>query len=331
MHDDATDSPLPPGTDAPLANEPPVEVQERPVTEPADVVPPFESAFSAVAVSPSPAVPRRRGIPGSLWLLAVLIPYAVVATLAVIYLLQQQHQGQKQPHVLESIPDQGLYEDFLEGRRREAVPPLSQAGEKPPAVKVIPANEPMPPEVPPVKLGETRRVGDLAVTPLEVTRETLRYDYRNGQRQVLGEDALVLKLQVKNEGKLIFRPDDETFNRAHLDDSRAPVYTYLQAGPQRFYGAVAQPAQERVSFPPCGSLLPGETGTIHVIALNSGDGKTAAVSALSGPGPFLWRVQLRRGKEEVTMTSGRKRSVWVTAMVGIAFGPEEVKNPASSK
>jgi hypothetical protein len=328
----AASGPTPPFvnlTDVPLDEEP------RTVISPPEVMPPhlvrteeatgpaLESAFGSTPMSSTAR--RRRGIPSSLWLLAVLIPYAIVTSVGVIYLLQLQQTAHRPAHILESIPDQGLYEDFLDGRRREAASPLGQGAEKPPPAKVIPANEALDPDTPPLQLGETRRVGDLAVTPVDVTRQMLRYDYKGGQRQVAGEEALVLQLRVKNEGRLIFRPDDETFNRAYLDDNRVPVYTYLQAGSQRFYGAVTDPTQERVNSPHCGQLLPGESGTIHVTAVREADGRTAAASVLRGNEPLLWRVQVRRGKEEITLTNGRKRSVWVTSVIAVSFTHGQVK------
>jgi hypothetical protein len=319
-------SPLEAGSPHPMAES---EYASPPIHEPllSPTAPAFDDMLSTMPAASSTT--KRRGIPGSLWLLAILIPYAIVTTLAVLYLLQQQH-GQKPPHILESIPDQGLYEDFLEGRRRETIPPLSKAGDKPPPTKVIPANETLPPEMPPLRLNETRVVGDLAVMPIEVTRQRLRYDYKNGQQQVTGDEALVLRLQVRNEGKLVFRPEDETFNRAFLDN-RVPVYTYLQAGPQRYYGAISDPSQERLSLASCNSLAPGETGIIHITAVRGSDGKTPVTEALATAQPLVWRVQLRRGKEEVSMSNGRKRSVWVTTVIPITFQPGEVREPKSDK
>lgn len=140
-----------------------------------------------------------------------------------------------------------------------------------------------------------------------------------------GEEALVLKLLVKNIGTVIFRPDDETFNRALANDSKSLVYTYLEMGNDRYYGAISNPIQERLSFPVCESLLPGETGNITVVALRSGDGKKQAVSALKPGEQYLWRVHLRRGKEDITLSTGKKRSVWLTTVVPINFQFNEVK------
>lgn len=270
--------------------------------------------------------PRRR-IPASFWLLALLIPYAAAATWAWMYLLQLRLNQQPQMHVLESIPDQGLYEDFLDGRRREVIPLLTKAGEKPVSNNVIPPTEPLSNAIPPVAIGMTRHIGALAITPLEVSHQRLHYDYKSGQRQVDVGEGLVLKLQVKNEGALIFRPEDETFNRAYLDDSRVPIYTFLEIGKDRFYGAVADPTTERLSLPRCSSLLPDETGVMYITAFRGSDGKTSVTTALrNSPDQLLWRVHIRRGKEDVALSNGRHRQVWVTAVVPVQFQVSEIKN-----
>jgi hypothetical protein len=269
----------------------------------------------------------RRKIPASFWLLALLIPYSAAATWAWIYLLQSRLNQRPVTHVLETISDQGLYEDFLDGRRREVVPPLSSANDKSSSDKVISPLELLPTDVPPITLGTTRRIGALAITPVEVMRTRLHYDYKGGRTDFDGDEAIVLKLQVKNEGSLIFRPDDETFNRAYLDDSRVPVYTYLQIGQDRFYGAVANPTTERLNLPHCPALLPDETGFMYVTADRGSNGKASVLTALRDhPGQLIWRVQIRRGKEDLAMSNGRNRQVWVTAVVPIQFQASEIKS-----
>jgi hypothetical protein len=276
----------------------------------------------------SSRLPAQRKIPRSIWGLVFLIPYALAATFGVIYLWQQHFHIPT--HVLESLPDQGLYEDFLDGRRRETIAPVSKAGEKPLNQKTISPNEIIPAEIPPVFLGQTRRIGALAVTPLEITLQQLRFAYKQGQNHILGGKALVLKLQVRNEGSLIFHPDDETFNRALLDDVRMPIYTYLEVGKQHFYGAVADPATERLDFPLCPALLPDETGILYVTACRTVDGKNSLSAALAQfHGPLLWRVHLRRGREEITLANGRRRQVWMTAVVPVQFNLQDIdKRPS---
>jgi hypothetical protein len=297
-------------------------VTDIPPPPPAPEPWPAADQLSTRITSPTPT---RRGLPITVWLAALLVPYAIGSTIAVAYLFQQQ-QRNKQPHILESIPDQGLYEDFLDGRRRENIPTISKAAEKPGANKIIPPNEPVLPEMQPIKLGETRRVGMLSITPKSVVKERLVYRYQAGKTNVAGDEALVLTLEVKNVGTIVFRPDDETFNRAFTNESKAPVYTFLELGKDRFYGIIADPTVEQLELPAVPSLLPGETAMIKVVAHRNGDGKKLAADAWQPGTSGIWRVHLRKGKEEITMLSGKKRSVWVTTVV-----PVEVSLAGSGK
>jgi hypothetical protein len=304
--------PLPPLDEQPVVSEASPVVDE-PVT------PAVEPVTSWPIDSPrltSPTSSATRKLPASIWLLALLIPYAIGSTIGIAYLFQQQ-QRNKQPHILESIPDQGLYEDYFEARRKVETPPLSKAGEKLSAGKIIPPTEPVLPEIVPIKLNEKRRVGMLTVTPMGVKREKLKYRYRQGSKDLDAGEVLVLILQVKNEGPLIFHPDDPTFNRTLASESKAPIYTFLEHGRDRYYGIINDPSLEELELPSLGSLLPGESGTLQVVASKSGDGKRVADLK---PGIAVWRVHLRKGKEEISLTNGRKRSVWVTTVV-----PVEVK------
>ncbi|HMP16606.1 MAG TPA: hypothetical protein PKD72_06270 [Gemmatales bacterium] len=269
-------------------------------------------------VAASPVV--RRGLPFSLWLTALLVPYAIGSTIGMAYLFNQL-QRNKQPHILESIPDQGLYEDFFDGRRASSQPDISKASQKPGSTKIIPPQEPLSDAIPPIPLGETRTVGMLKITPKQVSVEKLHYRYKQGSRDVPGDEALVLTLEVSNLGNLIFHPDDVTFNRAYANEGKAPVYTYLELDKKRYYGAVVDPSTEQLNFEQPSPLLPGQSAAIRVVAYRASDGVTSAVAAWKKGARGVWRVHLRKGKEEITMMSGKKRQVWVTTVV-----PVEVKS-----
>lgn len=316
---------------------PPVDVTASAETPAAEIAPASEALVveTPVPVPESPSWPMQetrltppssssRRLPVSVWLAALLIPYAIGATIGIGYLLQQQ-QRNRTSHILESIPDQGLYEDFFDGRRRDVQPPLSKASEKPVTSKIIPPTEPVLPEMTPLKLGESRKVGMLTVKPLSISKRRLQYSLRAGKSNVPGDEVLVLTLSVKNEGPLIFRPDDETFNRAYLNEGRTPVYTFLEWGKEQFYGAVADPTTERLNLPSVPALQPGESAEIQVVADRNSTGTKLAVDQLKPGEQGLWRVHLRKGKEEITMHSGKKRSVWVTTVVPIAFSTADVK------
>lgn len=299
-------------------NQPPVPVAEEPVFSANPAWPTTEP----VAYDRRPGASRQ--IPITVWLAALLVPYAIGATIGIVYLMQQK-QRSKTAHILESIPDQGLYEDFFDGRRRETPLPLSKASEQPPATKVIPPTEPVLPDMVPLKLGETRRVGMLSIKPVSINRKPLVYSYRSGKAQVAGDEVLVLLLSVKNEGPLIFHPNDETFNRAMVQESKGPVYTFLELGKERFYGAVNDPTLERAAVRVPSALLPGETAEIEVVADRNSDGSKLAAKLIQPGDQGVWRVHLRKGKEEITMLSGKRRSVWVTTVVPVEFRDGDVK------
>lgn len=270
----------------------------------------------------TPASSRK--LPASLWLLALMIPYAIVATIAVVYLLQQQ-QRSRSPHILESIPDQGLYEDFFEARQRVVMPPLKQAKEATGNQKVISPTETLGKELPPLKLGETRTVGSLSVSPVAVKVVDTSFAFRHGKKDVPLGKVLQLELRVRNIGKLIFHPDDATFNRSGGQEGK-PVYTYLEWGRERYYGPVADPALEQLHQASCPALLPGEEGTVLVSAWANQDQKKYAVDAIKEGQSGIWRVHLRQGKEDILLSNSRKRSVWVTTVVPVLIEVSDIKS-----
>lgn len=270
----------------------------------------------------TPALSRK--LPLSVWLLALLVPYAVVATVAVVYLLQQQ-QRSRTPHILESIPDQGLYEDFFEARQRVVMPPLKQAKEVTGNQKIISPTESLGKELPPLKLGETRTVGSLSVQPVAVRVIDASFAFRDGQKDVPLGKALQLELRVKNTGNLIFHPDDVTFNRSGGQEGK-PVYTYLEWGRERYYGPVVDPALEQLNHAGCPALLPGEEGTVLVSAWANQDQKKFAVDAIKDGQSGIWRVHLRQGKEDIVLSNSRKRSVWVTTVVPVLIQVSDIKS-----
>ncbi len=322
MSDHHENPPLPSGLDDTLG-EPSIASSQLSTYDPLHHD--FQSGLDHHSTVTSPTLRPRKPL-GSYRLLIFLVPYTLAATAGLIFLLYQLNLRRGQPHALEALSDQGLYEDFLDGKRREVAQPLTKASETPPnGLHIIQPTAPLPDSLKPLALGETRRFGHVAVTPLGITRQNLRYDFKSDRFNAPGDEALILKLQIKNESKWIFRPEDETFNRAYIDDNRVPVYTFLELGKHRFYGAVADPTQERLDLPRCPALLPDQTGEMLITAVRSADGKTRIADALKAAKELLlWRVQLRRGKEEVTMTNGRKRFVWVTTIVPIQFSPSDI-------
>jgi hypothetical protein len=281
--------------------------------------PPADGTLPPAAVLSSPRPSRK--LPASVWLLSILIPYALALTAAVVYFATRE----RPPHPLEAIQDQGLYEDIaFDGRRREGIPNAGEDSKDPRKQdRFSPTNE-LPAWFPRVKLGETQRYGSIEVTPLRVSREKLKFASLSPEREAIGDQvALVLYLRLKNVGNLYFHPHDVTFNRAAKRD----VYTFLEVGDDRFYGAIKDPLVERLQGQSFSELPPGGEMETTVVAFES-EAQQRAVDALakaSPDSPLTWRVHLRKGREEVALRQGGRRLVWLTTIVAVVFTPTEVK------
>jgi hypothetical protein len=171
-------------------------------------------------------------------------------------------------------------------------------------------------------------VGDLDVTPVSVTREQLVYTFRTNGPVEPGDEVLVLRLRITSRGQLVFPPSDPTFNRRFSPS--APSYTHLQIGERRFYGVVRDAFAERVKGQNFGELLPGDTLETAILAgpdsANAGnDQAVAALAAATPTEQLIWRVHLRKGREEVA-TNGDKKRPWVTTVLPVAFTPADVRD-----
>jgi hypothetical protein len=271
-----------------------------------------ESLGDAAEAGPVRAPRPKPRLPASFWILSFALPWAVAATAAAVMLYLRPVP--RAVHPLESIEDQGPYEDVPEGGKRITDPIRTE----------------LPRDVPPVKLGETRKFGGIEVTPLEVLRQKVVYAYADGAADTPSADeCLVLRLKIKNVSSpaIIFHPNDPTFNRA-----REGSYTYLQVGEQRFYGLVADPTVERLQGQNFGELLPGQALETIVVAAKELPAKAeTAVQAVAKAAPgqaLVWRVHLRKGREEVA-TRGRVRKVWVTTVVPVTFTAGDLKAAAA--
>jgi hypothetical protein len=242
--------------------------------------------------------PVRRTLPWTLKLLVVLVPYAALLTAYTVYLMQN-----RPPHPLEAMGDQGLYGDYLDGSRRMSVEPTME----------LPAESPL-------KLGETRQVGALEVTPLRVTRGPWTFAYKNETTDFESlPQGLILHLKCKNISKTIFHPHDPLFNRA------GKVYTFLTVGQERFYGPVSDPIRERIKGQDFSEYLPGDARETLIIAAPQPGPKgelLAEVDKLPKDTVLTWRVHLRRGQEKVSRAD---RLVWVTAVVPVQFHVADIQ------
>ncbi len=266
--------------------------------------------LASSATRPVPAKPSA-----SSWLLVILVPYAMAATVAAVFLFIRGRADYVHP--LDSLRDQGLYETFAEGRQERVDPTQVREADKDP-----------------ILLGQSRRVGDLEVTPLRVTREPLRYDFFRGAHGFeKGEESLVLHLRLKNASeKLAFHPNDATFNRMHAPDALS--YTFVEIDGRPYYGPVPveESYSERLKGQNFEELLPGQSMETIIVATepaagSRGAGPRTALEALKAVKPdqqLVWRVHLRKGREKVRTQRG-SREVWVTTVVPIGFTPAQVQ------
>src|SRR5262249_23629914 len=131
---------------------------------------PEDTSQSPVDEQPSPprVAPRPKArIPASFWMLSFLLPYALAVTVAAVMLFVRTPP--RNQHPLESLIDQGVYE---EGRQQLIEDPKRE----------------LPKDLKPLRLGEARTIGDLEVTPLDVSRQRIKYRYRDGQRDRLSDE-----------------------------------------------------------------------------------------------------------------------------------------------
>jgi hypothetical protein len=256
--------------------------------------------------SPPRVAPRPKArIPASFWMLSFLLPYALAITVAAVMLFVRTPP--RNQHPLESLIDQGVYE---EGRQQLIEDPKRE----------------LPNDLKPVRLGEARSIGDLEVTPLDVSRQRIKYRYRDGQRDRLSdEEMLVLRLRLKNASHppVIFHPNDPTFVRGDKD-----AYTYLEIGKRRFYSPLGNLHTERIEGQNFDELLPEAAMETIVVAAQEISGSPenilAVLKKLSPAEPLLWRVQLRKGQERLE-AKGKSKVVWATTVVPIAFTVGDVK------
>jgi hypothetical protein len=266
-------------------------------------------ASTVPGASRPPARPRPK-IPIAFWLIAVLLPSALVLVPVSLYIAFQRLTERREPvvHPLESIQDDGLYKDYQEGKRQEVISPLTE----------------LPPERPPIKLGETFQIGGLEVTPLEVVRQKVPFSFYRGARGYESYDeVLVLRVRLKNISNIVFHPHDPVFNRAYRQGVQP--YTFLSIGDKRFYGIVSDPTTERVRGQNFGELLPEEEmETLFIAAHDASNGRVMdEIKKLPPSEKLIWRIQLRKGRENV-----RGRWVWATTVIPVEFRVQDIRPAA---
>ncbi len=238
---------------------------------------------------PAPSLPRRPQAGGSLgvFLLVLLVPYAVISTGALVWLIYQQRT--RPPATfdpLERLPD----------------PDPKQGGPK--RVKF----DAQLPDKLKTALGQPIRVGDIEVTPLKVDRVD------EGGKQVL-----TLQLKFHNVSKdTAFDPLPPAFvyyrPRSRFD---LKPYTFLQVGAENAYGGNLEWVKPlpRKGFD--GVLYPRQQGTL---LLQTHPRYSRVVELLDHhKGSILWRVQVRRGFVDVN-----GKDVSATAIIGVRIDPSAI-------
>ncbi len=265
-----------------------------------------------------PVPPVRRSSGGSPWfMLLVVVPlisYSILATIAIVVLLQREP-----PHPLEVLPD-------LQGDHKGGA---SRKDNKVSSLKMPPAEQDLPPKLR-VPLGATLAIGDLEVTPLSVDRRRVSYAMQGKELAKGRYDSLALTLRLHNRSTdVTFYPLDRFFQREYDGKSVIP-YTYLEMGKSRFFGGpikwlprsdvhyewIDQQSLDQV-------LKPGETLETFVCT-NPDKDVTAALDKYDGP--LLWRVQVRRGLVKWKPPEHEEREDSACAVIGVEFHSSDVKN-----
>jgi hypothetical protein len=220
-----------------------------------------------------------------------LIPYAILTTMAVLYLLLSQ--GGKSAHPFDMLPD--------------PVPNKAKGGPKQQALR-IPHDLPLAAHQK-VALGKSIKIGDLLVTPERV--------------MLTDDDDLKLFLRAKNvSANTVFEPINGAYIHFVPGKDDEP-YSYIEAKsgvPNNIYDAdyaylkSAKNGAEEGS----GSLGPQEETTI---ALLTGLRYKSNVSKIArSTDSYTWRVQLRRG-----FVKWKGKDVSATAVIGVEFTSAQIE------
>jgi phage FluMu protein Com len=260
---------------------------------------PFGATGVADASSPEPDADltkfKRRPVYDKsvvgLYALIFLIPYSILTTLAILYLLFMQ--GASRPHPLDMLPD--------------PVPGNKTGGPKN-VLRVI-HTYPLA-EHQKTKIGESIRVGkdgDLTVTP---------------ERLLLTEEGdLKLFIRAKNTSKhTLFEPINEYYVKPNKAGTEP--YSYLESKSQmvrNIYNSFLEYHKTaRNEEAGKAALSPGEETTI---VLTTGFEYRKEVAAVAkNADSYTWRVQLRRG-----FVKKGDKDVSATAVIGVDFTNAQIE------
>lgn len=234
-------------------------------------------------------------------LFVIVASYASAVTIALVWLLMNQ-----QSHSLESLPDvRTLADDELVFAGLNAVLPPGHV----------------------LKLGESRRFGDIKVTAVRVTREPIEFEhFQNQELKPLPPTAPVLKLwlEFENVGSTAsFPPFDVALMTKRVPDSKNGsldrTNTFLAREDEaRTLDSVSlnynhlPDSEWNLSGQAAAPLSPGSK-CLTYIAGNEAD----VERLIKEPGTLNWRVQIRKG-----INASSKRGV--TTLVDVVFSTKDV-------
>lgn len=253
---------------------------------------------------------KLKGTVSKKWF-ALALSYSSAVTLAVLYLAWQVMNGGGSSSQLESLPD--------------VKPKRKDNGDF--AMLLVPESAVMPPGHT-LALGESRRFGNLEVTPLKVARGPVQFEfYRRDDSQTKADGDEVLKLwlrfrnvstdqQISPLDALLFRRD-AAFETGEID--RANNFVCAATDKKKDgHRVLVYELNEDAAWNLRGQNLdfeipPGETLDTYIPTTEEG-----VSDLLTADGPYVWRVHFRKGYSP--------QRYGVTTVVEVNFDKSEVVN-----
>ncbi len=214
---------------------------------------------------------------GTPWTTVLLASYASATTIALGWFLLTQRGREPRP---EEPPP--------------AVDSRPEPGRQASLSRVIEPPKPLP-EDRIATLGQPLKVGALEVRPVDVRRQDVvlqRVDFsgRTAKQQAGGKDAFVVRLRLRNLSRdLAFAPIDQAFvrERGGVVDS----FVETASGAKIYPYPLALESELSIVGQDFAQLRPGESRVVAIA--------TAPDAPGDDQGPFLWRIRLRTGLDQV--------------------------------
>jgi hypothetical protein len=219
---------------------------------------------------------------------------------------------QQQVHPLEALPDQGDNKGATHGKGSSSSDRLPKPDQDLPGKLKV-------------ELGHSLRLGDIEVTPLKIEHRRIQFQ-EGAVVDPTEQETLALELRLRNiSDDVYFKPLDPYFDRRWSQAKTTGImpYGFLTVDKKNYFGPLDwQPRglnRSRVVVKGQDhntELKPGEEMTTF-LCTDPEDRVPAALKKAKGP--FLWRVQVRRGLVKVG-----DKEVSATAVVGVPFNTQDV-------